>query len=469
MFAEGKVGKVLLKFSIPSIVALLVNELYNMVDTLFVGRAIGGNAIGALVVVFPIQRIVAAISMMLAIGSSTFVARKNGEKDYKGIADVAKNGITLAFAIMIPLNLLVYLFRDNILTMLGASDNILPYAHDYLSIIIFGSLFICMTTVMGYIMMALGNRRVTLTSTSLGAILNIIIDYILVIKFPYGIKGAAIATVFSQFIGFLYAAYKFRNVSKTFNLSLGLDFKREIIVGIISVGFSAFIVEAEDGILLAILNNLLLNHVGDTGVIILGIISKVSMFMFITMLGIGSAMQPIAAYNLGAKNYKRLKKVVKETVIFAFITSAALWLGTVVFAEQIISLFVRERDLIIESAKAFRVMVAVFPLLSIYYVTIYYYQSLGRARASFLVSIFRQIIVMLPISLVLVKIFDLGALGVWLSYPTADFISGISSIFMMKRAFDKLNDKVEEHELNSMDKDYSMDYYEDEVLGKDTI
>ena len=122
-----------------------------------------------LVVVFPIQRIVAAISMMLAIGSSTFVARRNGERDYEGIRDVIKSGITLVFIIMIPLIILVYIFRDNILTMLGASENILPYAHEYLSIVIFGSLFICMTTVMGYIMMSLGNRRVTLASTSLGA------------------------------------------------------------------------------------------------------------------------------------------------------------------------------------------------------------------------------------------------------------------------------------------------------------
>jgi putative MATE family efflux protein len=469
LFAEGKVGKVLLKFSIPAIIALLVNELYNMVDTLFVGRVIGGNAIGALVVVFPVQRIVAAISMMLAIGSSTFVARKNGAKDYKGIAGVVKNGITLAFAIMIPLTILVYIFRDNILTMLGASNNILPYAHDYLSIIIFGSLFICMTTVMGYIMMSLGNRRVTLASTSLGAILNIIVDYILVFKLSYGVKGAAIATVVSQFMGFLYASYKFRKVKKTFNLSLGFNFKKEIIIGIISVGFSAFIVEAEDGILLAILNNLLLNHVGDTGVIILGIISKVSMFMFITMLGIGAAMQPIAAYNLGAKNYKRLKKVVKETVIFAFITSAVLWLGTFVFAEQIISLFVKESDLIIESAKAFRVMVAVFPLLSIYYVTIYYYQSLGRAKTSFLVSIFRQIIVMLPVSLLLVKVLNLGALGVWLSYPIADFISGISSIFMIRKAFSRLNDKAEEYEIKPTEKDYSMQCFKENRVGEDTI
>ncbi len=128
---------------------------------------------------------------------------------------------------MIPLSILVFIFRDNLLTMLGASENILPYAHNYLSIIIFGSTFLCLTTVMGYIMMSLGNRKVTLASTSMGAILNIIIDYILVFKFDYGVKGAAIATVVSQFIGFLYASYKFREIRKEFNIDFRIKFKKK--------------------------------------------------------------------------------------------------------------------------------------------------------------------------------------------------------------------------------------------------
>src|SRR5699024_4124401 len=144
---------------------------------------------------------------------------------------------------------------------------------------------------------------------------------------------------------------------------------------------------------------LLLNHVGDIGVIILGVISKLSMFMFITMLGISSAMQPIAAYNLGAKNYRKLKEVVKKTVIFALMTSAILWIIGLLFAEQLISVFVKEREIIVEAAKAFRIMIAVFPMISIYYVSIYYFQALGKARTSFIVSIFRQIIILLPVSI----------------------------------------------------------------------
>lgn len=447
LFSEGNIAKVLMKFSIPAVLSLLVTELYNMVDTVFVGRAVGGNAIGALVVVFPIQRIVAALSMMFAIGASTSVARRNGEKNREGIIKTIQNALSLTIAVLIPFIGITFIFRDNILRMLGASETILPYAHDYLSIIIFGSIFICLTTVMNYIMMSLGNRRITMVSTSIGAIMNAIVDFILVMKLGMGVKGAAIATLVSQIVACLVSAYKFKDTVKDFDIRLKFTLDRLFVSGIIAVGFSAFIVEAEDGILLAILNNLLLNNVGDEGVIILGIISKVSMFMFITMLGMGSAMQPIAAYNLGAKNYERLRKVIRDTVIFALVTSLILWFVTFTFAPQIISIFVTDDPALIEkSVDAFRTMVAVFPILSIYYVCIYYYQSIGRARASFVISILRQIIVMLPISIIMVKVLKMGAYGVWLAYPISDFISGVVAIILIRKSLKDLDNHIESEE-----------------------
>lgn len=444
LFSEGNIAKVLIKFSIPAVLSLLVTELYNMVDTVFVGRAVGGNAIGALVVVFPIQRIVAALSMMFAIGTSTSVARRNGEKNREGIIKTIQNALSITIVVLLPFMLLTYFFRTNILEMLGASENILPYANDYLSVIIWGSIFICLTTVMNYVMMSLGNRRITMVSTLTGAIMNTIVDAILVVGFGMGVKGAAIATLLSQMVACGISFYQFRkDVIAKFAIKLKFELNKIFITGIVAVGFSAFIVEAEDGILLAFLNNLLLNNVGDEGVIILGIISKVSMFMFITMLGIGSAMQPIAAYNLGAKNYSRLKKVVRDTVIFALVTSLVLWGVTFIFAPQIMSIFVKEADLINKSVDAFRTMVSVFPILSIYYVSIYYYQSIGKARSSFVISILRQIIVMLPVSIFLVKFLNLGAYGVWLSYPIADLISGLVSIVLIRRAVKEIDRYIE--------------------------
>ncbi len=448
LFSEGNVAKVLIKFSIPAILSMLVTELYNMVDTVFVGREVGGNAIGALVVVFPIQRIVAALSMMLAIGASTSVSRKKKKKNSRGIKKTIENAITLTISILIPFMLLVYFFRTNILTFLGGSENILPYANDYISVIIWGSIFICLTTVMNYIMMSLGNRKITMFSTSIGAITNTIVDAVLVVGLGMGVKGAAIATLLSQILACMISFYQFRkDVIKKYDFKFNFKLEKIFVSTILLVGFSSFIVEAEDGILLAFLNNLLINNVGDEGVVILGIISKISMFMFITILGMSSAMQPIAAYNLGAKNYERLKKVVKETVVFAFVTSLILWGFLMYFAPQVISIFVDDINIINKSVSAFRTMVSVFPIISVYYVTIYYYQAINKAKASFVISILRQIIIMLPVSIIMVKVFNLGAYGVWLSYPISDFLAGVISMFLIHKGIKEI-DETEKKDLN---------------------
>lgn len=441
-FGEEKIGKLLLKFSIPIIISLLVSELYNMVDTLFIGRNVGGYGIAALVLVFPIQRIVIALSIMIATGTSTSFSRSNGEKNLEKSKKILINGFSLAFTTMIIFTTLVYVFRDKVLLALGASNQTLPYAHTYLSIIIFGSTFLSLTIFISHIMVSLGNNKISIKSTSIGALTNIILDYILVVNFNMGVKGAAIATTVSQIAGFIYAYYNYIKVKKEYKIPLCFEFNKNIIVPIVLVGISGFIIEGEDGIVMAALNNLLANTVGDSGIIVLGVISKVYMFLFITMFGIASAMQPIAAFNMGAKNYKRLKSIVVKTSIYAFLTSAIMWGLGIVFAPQLISIFVKDAQIIEESVKAFRIMIGVFPVISIYYVSIFYFQAIGNARASILVSILRQLIIMLPLSIILVKVFNLGAMGVWLSYPISDILSSIVSYILIKEEGVELNIKV---------------------------
>ncbi len=343
---------------------------------------------------------------------------------------------------MIIFTTLVYVFRDKVLLALGASNQTLPYAHTYLSIIIFGSTFLSLTIFISHIMVSLGNNKISIKSTSIGALTNIILDYILVVNFNMGVKGAAIATTVSQIAGFIYAYYNYIKVKKEYKIPLYFEFNKNIIVPIVLVGISGFIIEGEDGIVMAALNNLLANTVGDSGIIVLGVISKVYMFLFITMFGIASAMQPIAAFNMGAKNYKRLKSIVVKTSIYAFLTSAIMWGLGIVFAPQLISIFVKDAQIIEESVKAFRIMIGVFPVISIYYVSIFYFQAIGNARASILVSILRQLIIMLPLSIILVKVFNLGAMGVWLSYPISDILSSIVSYILIKEEGVELNIKV---------------------------
>ncbi|MCQ4923415.1 MATE family efflux transporter [Tissierella carlieri] len=443
LFGEERIGKLLLRFSIPIIISFLVSELYNMVDTLFVGRTVGGYGIGGLVLVFPIQRIIIALSVMIAVGTSTAFSRSNGQNNMDQSRKIVRNGFSLSFLLMVSITAIIYIFSEKILLGLGASHQTLPYAKDYLDIIIFGSTFLSLTTFISNIMISVGNNKVSIISTSIGAIINIILDYILVVEFKIGVKGAAIATTVSQIIGFSYAYYNYSKVKKEFKIPSGFEFDKRLIKAIILVGLSAFIIESEDGVLMAVRNHLLLNTAGDDGIIVLGVISKVYMFLFITMFGIASAMQPIAAFNVGAKNYKRLKTVMQKTSIYAFLTSMIMWLIAMIYTPQLISIFVKEPEIISESVKAFRIVVAALPMASIYYVSIFYFQALGKAKTSIFLSISKQLILTIPISVILVKVFHLGAMGVWLAYPISDILASIASYMLIREERQELNIKIE--------------------------
>jgi putative MATE family efflux protein len=443
LFGEEKIGKLLLRFSIPIIISFLVSELYNMVDTLFVGRNVGGYGIGGLVLVFPIQRIIIALSVMIAIGTSTAFSRSNGENNFGESRKIVRNGFSLCYLLMISITVIIYIFSEKVLIVLGASEQILPYAKEYLDIIIFGSTFLTLTTFISNVMISVGNNKVSIISTSLGAIANIILDYILVVEFKMGVKGAAIATTVSQIIGFIYAYYNYSKIKKEYKIPSGFEIDKRIIMPIILVGLSAFIIESEDGFLMAVRNHLLVSTAGDAGIVVLGVISKVYMFLFVTMFGIASAMQPIAAFNVGAKNYKRLKAVMQKTTIYAFITSMVMWAGTMIFTPQLISIFVKEPEIIAESVKAFRIIASVLPIVSIYYVSIFYFQALGKAKTSIFLSISKQLILTIPISIILVKVFNLGAMGVWLGYPISDLLASIGSYMLIREEGHELNMKIE--------------------------
>ena len=209
------------------------------------------------------------------------------------------------------------------------------------------------------------------------------------------------------------------------------------------MGLSAFVIEAEDGIVMGIINNLLINTVGDSAIVVLGVISKIYMFLFIAMFGIASAMQPIAAYNFGARDFKRLKEVMKKTTIYATITSAILWVIGMIFAPKLVTIFVKDPIIIAESVKAFRIMIAVFPIISIYYVSIFYFQAMGDIKYAVTVSILRQIMIMLPVAIILVKVFNLGAMGVWLAFPISDIAAAAIALKLIKDEGYELNEKVE--------------------------
>lgn len=441
-FGVEKISKLLFRFSIPVILSMLVSELYSMVDTFFVGREVGGEGIGALIVVFPLQRILMAVSIMIAVGTATAFSRHNGNNNIGKARQVLQTGFSLMFTVMFPVALGIFIFRNQIVGVMGAGPDISSLAATYLGIIVIGTTFLSMTIFISQNMIALGNPRISIISTSIGAIINIALDFILVQAMGMGVQGAAIATTFSQIAGFSYAFHHYTKMRKGYNIPLKYKLDHKLIAPILLVGVSAFVIEAEDGILMGVLSSLLTSTAGDQGIIVLGVVSKLYMFLFIAIFGIASAMQPIAAYNVGAKNFSRLRSLMTKTIAYAALTSFMMWAAAMAFTPQLIGIFIEDKAIIIEATKAFRTMIAVFPVISIYYVSIFYFQASGRAKMSISVAVLRQLVIMLPVSLILVKGFNMGAAGVWLSYPIADILSSIASLMLIRNEGIELNTAI---------------------------
>ena len=441
-FENEKVGILLLKMSLPVMLSMLVSELYNMIDTIFVGNYVDPSGVGALSVLFPIQRLIIALSMMIGIGTSTAFTRARGAQDYDSARNIITNGFTLVLAVMLPLTVFIYFNVESVLSFLGGNGAILSYGVEYLSFIIFGSIFLSWTIFTSNIMISLGKTKISIMSTAIGAIMNFFIDLVLVKYLHMGVKGAAVATLVSQIAGFLFAYYHLSKLKREMNVERGFKFSYKYVLAILAVGVSAFIVEAEDGILMAVLNNLLDTVAKDEGIIILAVITKVYMFLFVTLFGISSGMQPIAAYNLGAKNYVRLKEVLRKTIIWATLVTGVMWAFSMVFSRQIIRVFIADEMIIQKAIPAFRMMVAVFPLISVYYIAIFYFQALGIAKKSIVLSVLRQIVIMIPLSIFLVIALNMGADGVWLSYPIADGMVFVIGTFMLYKEFKRLDTLV---------------------------
>ena len=436
IFTTGKTRTILLRFAIPAIISLLVVELYNMVDTVFVGRYVGTDAIGALTLAFPVQRLLSALALLVGVGATTIVAKNLGEKNSQELKKTIVNSLFLTVAILVITISLLFIFKERIIYFLGASENTYAPANEYISVILIGGLFQGLTIIMCSIMTALGNTKISLYSNSLGAVINIFIDYILVAHLNMGVHGAAIATVISQIFASFFTLRSFLKMKKYYSIKsmekgkwLSLSLSKVIL----SIGFSTFIIEISDAVVAVILNNLLLGKGGDAAVVMVGIITRVSMFMFIAIIGISSAMQPIVAFNYGAENYNEMKRTLKVALQTVSYVSLGFWAVLVLFSNNIIGFFLQEKELLIETVRAFRISISILPIVGIYYIAIYFYQAIGDARRSFLLSIYRQLVIFIPVVLIMVNY--IGVAGAWISYPISDAIAALTSIYFLYSAW----------------------------------
>ncbi len=434
MLANDKIISILFKLALPATVAMLVNALYNIVDTIFIGRGIGTLGIAGIAIQLPIQMIILSCALLIGIGSGSMLSRSLGKRDLEKVNYIACNSFLCISIIGISFSTLGYIFTTSIVKFFGATENIFPYARDYARIMFIGSLYFPFCVSTNSLIRSEGNSKDAMISMIIGFILNVILDYIFIFIFNMGIKGAAIATILSKLGSFIYILI-YLNSNKTSIIIKTKYFipQKNIIKEILSIGFSAFAVQLSGSIVTIILNHCLGYYGGDLAIAIYGIVYKITLFLLMPLHGIIQGMQPIVGYNYGCNNLSRVKETLKLTITFTILSTIVGMLVIQIFPYQIIGMFNRDTCLLSQGILTLRIIIIMTPFIGIQMTGLGLFQALGKALTSFILSILRQVLIFIPLVLILPNIDNIGILGIWISFPISDFLSAIITILVYKK------------------------------------
>ncbi|PXF33836.1 multidrug transporter MatE [Mesotoga sp. SC_NapDC2] len=432
MLGEERIGRLLLSLSLPATIGMLVQAMYNFVDTIYVGRGVGSMGIAGISISFPVQIFVMAFAQMFGIGGASVISRALGEKNHEKARRAAGNVMAFSIAFGLAMTLLGYFFIDQLLIMLGASEAIIPYAREYLSIILLGSAFFSFGMAMSHVIRAEGKPKIAMAAMLISAVLNIILDPIFIFTLNMGIRGAALATVLSQAITSIYILFYFTSGKSLLRISLAsLIPEWTILKETVSVGLSAFSRQVAGSVLAVVMNNSLVFYGGDIAVAVYGIINRLLMVFIMPMFGVNQGFLPIVGYNYGAKKMRRARESVK--LASAVTTLIALFSAIIMFffARQLISIFSDEIELIEPTISALRIVILAIPTIGIQVIASGMFQALGKAIPALFLSLLRQIIILIPLILVIPRF--LGINGIWISFPLADLIAfAISLVFYLR-------------------------------------
>ncbi|RAM58832.1 multidrug transporter MatE [Mesotoga sp. SC_3PWM13N19] len=432
MLGEERIGRLLLSLSLPATIGMLVQAMYNFVDTIYVGRGVGSMGIAGISISFPVQIFVMAFAQMFGIGGASVISRALGEKNHEKARRAAGNVMAFSIAFGLAMTLLGYFFIDQLLIMLGASEAIIPYAREYLSIILLGSVFFSFGMTMSHVIRAEGKPKIAMAAMLISAVLNIILDPIFIFTLNMGIRGAALATVLSQAITSIYILFYVTSGKSLLRISLAsLLPEWTILKETVSVGLSAFSRQVAGSVLAVVMNNSLVFYGGDIAVAVYGIINRLLMVFIMPMFGVNQGFLPIVGYNYGAKKMRRARESVKlastVTTLIALFSAIIMFF----FARQLISIFSDEIELIEPTISALRIVILAIPTIGIQVIASGMFQALGKAIPALFLSLLRQIIILIPLILVIPRF--LGINGIWISFPLADLIAfAISLVFYLR-------------------------------------
>lgn len=443
-----KVGKLLFRFALPSIVAMTASSLYNMVDSIFIGNGVGAMAISGLAITFPLMNLAGAFGSLVGVGASTLVSVKLGQKDYDTAGRVLGNVVVLNVLLGLLLTIVALTFIDPILYFFGASENTIPYAREYMQVILMGNVVTHLYFGMNALLRASAHPRQAMYATLATVLMNTIMDPIFIFVLDMGIKGAAFATVLAQFLSLMYQLRLFSDKKEILHFRKDIFFlKKRIVLDSLSIGMSPFLMNMASCMIVILINNSLKTHGGDLAIGAYGLSNRLVFIFVMLIVGLNQGMQPIAGYNYGAKLFSRVIEVLKLAILYATTVMLTGFLLFQFFPGQLISIFTSDQELIRIGSHGLHIMSLMFPIVGFQMVTTNFFTSIGKARISIFLSLTRQLIFLLPCLLVLPGLY--GEDGVWYSMPTADCLSSVVTAIMLLVYIGKFRREAEQSTLGA--------------------
>ena len=431
------IGKLIARFSIPAVIAMLVNAIYNVVDRIFIGKVVGEAALAGLTIVFPIMMIIFAFAGLIGIGGSALLSIKLGEKDYKGASHVFGNTVVYGLAFTGVILFTFFVNLDGMLALFGGEGEVLYHAKAYMNIILMGFIFQMLSFILSNFVRTEGKPMLSMTAMIVSAVTNIILDYVLIVLLGMGVEGAAIGTIAGQFIGLIMYLHYYLTGKSNIHLHRDdfiPDFR--LLLRIMSIGFATFISNIGTSVAMTFINRYLAIYGGTNAVTSMGAINSLFTFFIMPIMGITQGMQPIIGYNYGAKAMGRVYETLKIGLLIGTIFSTFVFIVMEIWAPTFVLLFLSTgSDTVLVAAKGLRIFIAMLPILSISFMGTAFFQSIAMGRVSMILGMLRQFIFLLPALFILARVFGLD--GVWWATPVADLLSVIVTLaFLLKKIKD---------------------------------
>lgn len=437
--AELKISKLMLKFFIPAFIGVFVNALYNIVDRIFIGQGVGSLALSGISVIFPVMLIVMGFGMLIGIGAGVLVSISMGKRDMDKAEKILGSSFLLMILVSAVITVIGFSIKGPMLRSFGATPETIQYANDYLNIILAGTVFQVVGFSLNNIIRAEGNARIAMFSMIISAGTNLILDPIFIFGFGMGVKGAAYATVISMMVLTVWVLLHFRSSKAVVKLKpQHIRFDTKILFEILAIGMAPFFMQIAASFVQGLINTKLIAFGGDLAVGAMGIVNSVATMIVMAIVAINMATQPIISFNYGAKSFSRVKETLRIGMISATIISVAAFIMVETIPGTIVKLFNSTDEGLLEFGRnGLRLGLLALPFVGFQVVAGNFFQSMGNAKIAVLLTLLRQVIILIPLLFILPNHFGLN--GIWMSMPISDFCSAIIVMFFLVNQWKKLN------------------------------